>query len=169
MVVLHLQRFRPQEQPDAVLEGVARVCHEFQVAFAAADAGGNGSVYNALLLEKLPRLKALYGVYYSAADQPPRQRQGRLWDWTVGRTPSLGMVFSRIKKGMLLFPRAADCGGCLDEIARETAEYDAERRTIRYTHPNGQADDALHAMNYLTVMAQRWLEGRYASSHRLPR
>ena len=33
-----------------------------------------------------------------------------------------------------------------------------ERRTIRYTHPETQPDDALHAINYASTLARRGLD-----------
>jgi hypothetical protein len=42
----------------------------------------------------------------------------------------------------------ADVGSFLDEFACEVAEYDDQQRTIKYTHPETQQDDALHATNY---------------------
>jgi Phage terminase large subunit (GpA) len=152
-------RFTAQEDPDQVLDAVAQRCREFQVQCIAADGGGNGHVYNRLLRDKLQYRAPLYAILYSASDQEPRQ-DGSLWKWTVNRSASIGAVFSRIKKQLLQFPRAQDCGSFLDEFTCELAEYDNYSRTIRYTHPETQQDDALHATNYAKLTALRW-----ASSH----
>jgi len=128
----------------------------------AADGAGNGSVYNNLLLNMLPNLVGLYAMIYSAADHDPRQYKGRLWNWTIGRTPSLGMVFTRVKKQRICFPRLEDCSSFLDEIWCEVAEYDDHKRTIKYTHPETQLDDTLHALNYAAVLARALLDNNDA-------
>ncbi len=78
--------------------------------------------------------------------------------WTVNRSASIGMLYSLVRKKRLVFPRAADCGWYLDELACELAEYDEERRRIRYTKPENLRDDALHATTYAMVLMHRWLE-----------
>jgi hypothetical protein len=161
-VVVFAERYRAQEDPDAVLAAVVRRCEQFGVGLIAADGAGVGSVYNNLLLAALPRLLGLYAMFYSVADQEPRQYKGRLWNWTVGRTPTIGMVFTRIKKKRILFPRLEDVGPFLAEIWCETAEYDGHQRTIKYTHPETQPDDTLHAVNYAATMGRLILETRYA-------
>ena len=83
--------------------------------------------------------------------RPQANNPGRLWMWTIGRTPSLGMIFTRIKKRRISFPRLSDCSSFLDEIWCEVAEYDDQQRTIRYTHPETQPDDALHGINYAAM------------------
>ena len=143
-----------------MLDAVAQRCRDFEVQRIAADGGGNGHVYDRLLQDKLQNRVPLYAVLYSASDQEPRQ-DGSLWKWTVNRSASIGAVFSRIKKQLLQFPRAQDCGGFLDEFTCELAEYDDYSRTIKYTHPETQQDDALHATNYAQLVALRW-----AFSHR---
>ena len=84
----------------------------------------------------------------------PRQRYGRLWIWTIGRTASRGMVFSRIKKRRIMFPRLEVSRSFLDEIWCDVAEYDDQKRSIKYMHPESQPDDALHAINYAGTRAQ---------------
>lgn len=155
--VLRLERFRSSEDPNYVLTAVASRCSEFRVSFLAADGGGNGHVLNRLLVDQLNRLGSsipLYAILYSAVDQPPRI-DGVLTKWTVGRSPSIGVLFGRIKKKSILFPRASDCGTYLDEFECERADYDEINRTIKYTHPETQQDDALHATNYALLIATR--------------
>jgi hypothetical protein len=156
--VMFLERYHAQEEPDEILKAIARRCTEFRVLCVAADGAGNGSVYNNLFLSMLPRLHGLYAMFYSAADQRPRQYKGRLWNWTIGRTPSIGMVFTRIKKQRIHFPRLEDCSSFLDEIWCETAEYDDHNRTIKYTHPETQPDDTLHAINYAATLGRYMLD-----------
>jgi hypothetical protein len=152
--VVFLERYQAQEEPNTILEAIARRVNQFRVYLAAADGAGNGSVYNGLLLNKAPRLNRLYAMLYSTADQEPQRYRGRLWNWTIGRTPSIGMVFTRIKKQRIRFPRLEDCSSFLDEIWCETAEYDDHKRTIKYTHPETQQDDTLHAINYAATLAR---------------
>jgi hypothetical protein len=63
---------------------------------------------------------------------------------------------------MLLFPRVVDCSGFLDEFACETAEHDDINRVVRFSHPEGQQDDALHATNYVLHVAIRLTAARAA-------
>ena len=71
-------------------------------------------------------------------------------------------MFSRIKKKTLLFPRKADCTTFLDEFACEIAEYDDYTRSVKYTHPSSQPDDALHATNYALLIAMRHFNAQHA-------
>lgn len=159
-VAVFLERYPAQEEPNIILDAIARRCQQFGVRLIAADGRGNGSVYNSLLLERLPQLARLFAMIYAVSDQQPCQYKGRLWHWSIGRTPSLGMIFSRIKKKLIAFPRVADCSSYLDEICCEFAEYENHNRTIKYTHAETQQDDTLHAINYVVTLARRWLDRR---------
>ena len=152
--VCRFEAFGAREDPGAVLEAVAQRCRQFQIPFIAADGGGNGHVYNRLLWERLQAKPALFAILYSIADQDPYQ-DGVLYKWTVNRSATIGAMFSRIKKQRVVFPRVADCGGFLDEFACEMATYDDLNRTIKFTHPATQPDDALHATNYALFLATR--------------
>ena len=59
----------------------------------------------------------------------------------------------------MIFPRVDQCGSFLDEFAVELAEYDESPRTVRYTHPDGMQDDAVHATNYALLVAVEFLPG----------
>lgn len=92
--------------PNRILTEVARRCADFRVRFIAADGGGNGHVLNRLFLDRLGQYGGLYAIMYSAADHEPFP-DGMLTKWTVNRSASIGVLFSRIKKQQILFPRAA--------------------------------------------------------------
>jgi hypothetical protein len=83
------------------------------------------------------------------------EQEGTLWKWTVSRSASIGNVFGRVKKRMLLFPSVRDSGTFLDEFACEVAEYDDYDRSIRYSHPETLPDDCLHATNYALLLGCR--------------
>lgn len=121
--------------------------------------GGNGHVYNRLLRDKLQGRCHLYAILYSASGQAPWQ-DGMLWKWTVGRSPSIGAVFSRVKKQMIIFPNVRESGSFLDELACEVAEYDPDMRSVKFSHPETMPDDALHAVNYLLLLGVRAFQGR---------
>ncbi len=161
--VHHFQRFDAQEDPEAVVDALAKLCRKFRVTAVAADAGGNGTVYNRMLWRKLeaPARGCFYTIQYSTVDQQPEQ-DGVLWKWTVNRSNSIGTLFARIKARQLEFPRAADCGTFLDEFACEIAEYDDVQRSVKYTHPPNQQDDALHATNYALLMGIRAYNAPYS-------
>jgi hypothetical protein len=53
------------------------------------------------------------------------------------------------------FPRIEDSSSYLAEIYCETAEYDEHQRSVKYTHPETQPDDALHAINYAAILGRR--------------
>ena len=153
-VVVRFEQLRAQEDPQAVLNAVAKLCQEFRVIVIGADAGGNGSVYDRLLLDKLGWRTPLYAILYSSTDQEPKQ-EGALHKWTVDRTGSIGSLFTRIKKHMTRFPRVEDCGSFLDQFTCEVAEFDEHNRTVRYVCPENQNDDALHSLNYAQMVALR--------------
>jgi hypothetical protein len=78
----------------------------------------------------------------------------------VGRTPSIGMVFTRIKKKRISFPRLEDCASFLDEVWCEIAVHDNQMRSIKYDHPKTQPDDTLHALNYACILARSSMDTR---------
>jgi hypothetical protein len=153
-VVVRFDRFAAREEPDQILREVGERCRQFGIRFLAADGNGNGNVYNRLLLDRLNGLSGFYAIFYSNSGQEPRQ-DGALWHWTVGRSATIGTVFARVKKRMLLFPRVQDCGSYLDELGCEVAEYNDSARSIKYSHPDSQPDDALHALNYALMSGTR--------------
>lgn len=152
--VCRMERFAASEEPERVLAEVARRCEQFQVKGIAADGGGNGHVFNRLLLERLRRQRGLVAILYSTVEHPPRQ-DGVLVKWTVNRSATIGALFSRVKKQSLLFPQLEDSRNFLSEFACELAEYDDITRTVRYSHPETQQDDMLHATNYALFLAVR--------------
>lgn len=156
--VCRLERFAATEEPDRVLDEVARRCRQFQVRWAGADGGGNGHVYNRLLLDRVGARSGLWAILYSAAEQEPH-RDGVLVKWTVNRSATIGAVFSRIKKRMVRFPKVEQSGTFLDEFACEIAEYDDINRSVKYFHPDTQPDDALHATNYALLIGIREFSG----------
>lgn len=156
--ICRLERFDSHDDPGYVLDQLAQRCQQFQVRVIATDGGGNGNVQNRLLVDRLRGFPNLYAIYYSQTDHEPRQ-DGALWKWTVNRTATIGVLFSRIKRQALSFPCSADCGSFLDEFACEIAEYDDINRTTKYTHPSPQQDDALHATNYALLVATRGYHG----------
>ena len=156
-VVSRMDRFAAQEDAERILAAVAQRCEEFQVRVLAADGAAHGHVYNNLLFARLPRLAGLYAMFYARSDHPPQQHRGRLWHWTIGRSASIGMVFGRVRKKQVFFPRVEDCGSYLDEICAEVAVYDDHNRTVKYSRDAGQCDDSLHALNYVVTMADWWL------------
>ena len=151
--VCRLERFPATEDPDRVLTAVAQRCTQFKVWIVSADGGGNGHVYNRLLLDRL-QAQGMYAILYSASNHEPRS-DGVLTKWTVDRSASIGALFTRVKKRQISFPRVSDCGTFLDEFACEYVEFDDRSRSVRYAHPESQMDDALHATNYALVVAVR--------------
>jgi len=158
--IVRMERFAAREDPNWILAEVARRCQEFNVRFIGADGGGSGHVYNRLLLDKLYNSRRqLFGILYSAAGQAPRP-DGMLWKWTVGRSRSIGAVFSRVKKQMIIFPSVQESGTFLDEFACETFEYDDDMRSGRFVHPETMPDDALHATNYALLVGVHLFQGQ---------
>lgn len=149
--VCHIDHFPARDEPGQILSELADRCVRFQVNLIAADGGGNGHVYNRLLMDKLGCRVPLFAILYSAADHEPYQ-DGVLVKWTVNRSATIGVLFGRVKKQTLLLPRVEEMGSYLDEFACEIAEYDDQQRSIKYTHPETQQDDALHATNYALLL-----------------
>lgn len=159
--VCHFSGFAAREEPDYLLSQIAGICSRFGVRAVGVDGGGAGFHLNRLLANRLGL--QLYAVLYAQSDSAPRQ-DGLLWQWSVHRTASIGLLFARIKLKKISFPRVEDCGSYLDEITCEVAEYDDHHRSIKYVHPATQPDDALHATNYALLMGVRSL-GHTRHSH----
>ncbi len=152
--VLFFEAFHAREDPNRVITEIANRCRSFQVAGIAADGGGNGHVYNRILSAQLQPRFGFYAILYSTVDQEPF-RDGILTKWVVGRSATIGVLFTRVKQKRISFPRQQEVGHFLDEFACEVAVYDDAQRAIRYTHPETQQDDALHATNYALLLATR--------------
>lgn len=152
--ICFMQRLQAREEPSQVLEAVVRIRRQFRATFVAADGGGNGHVYNRLLSAKLRGVADVYSIHYSSTESEPVQ-DGVLWKWTINRSRAIGSVFARIKEKLNLFPRVQDCGAFLDEFTCVVAEYDDYMRNIKFTHPETQYDDALHATTYAQLVAVR--------------
>jgi hypothetical protein len=152
--VWRFERFIATEDPNYVLDMVAALCTRFAVQYIAADGGGNGHVYNRLLLERLNRKAGFYALLYGATDHKPHQ-DGVLTRWTISRSGSISSVFHRVKRLQIHFPTVQESGSFLDDFAAEVAEYNSDMRSVRYTHPETQPDDALHATNYALQVAVR--------------
>ena len=88
-----------------MLDQLSQRCQQFRVRYIAADGGGNGNVQNRLLVDRLGGYRNLYALYYSQSDHEPRQ-DGVLTKWTVNRTATIGVLFTRIKRQSICFPRA---------------------------------------------------------------
>jgi hypothetical protein len=155
--ICHFARFRADEDPKVILNDVTRLCRTFDIRWLAADGGGNGHVYNRLLLQNLALNIGMYAILYLGAGQEPRA-DGALTKWGVDRTATIGTLFSRVKAHKLHFPQVTDCGSFLDEFACEMAEFDDSTRRIRYIHPETMPDDALHATNYALLLGARMFE-----------
>jgi hypothetical protein len=147
-----------QEDPNAVLETLTNYFRQHRVSAVAADGNGNGQTYNRMLFGNLQLPGGFYGFFYSSADQDPA-RDGVLWRWTVSRSASIGSLFARIKRRQIIFPCRGDMEPFIDEFACEIAEYDDQQRAIRYTKPETQRDDAMHATNYAFLLATRGFYG----------
>lgn len=150
--VCHMASFAANEDADYLLNQVVQRCRQFRIRFVGADGGGAGFHLNRLLVSRLGL--PLYAIVYTNSDLPPRQN-GVLWDWSVHRSASIGNLFSRIKLKRISFPRLEDCASFLEEFACEVVVHDDHNRTIKYTHPESQPDDALHSTNYALLMAVR--------------
>jgi Phage terminase large subunit (GpA) len=163
LIVRLMKAFPAQQDPRVVVESVAEWCERFQVRVVAADGGGNGTVYNSLLLDQLPRLPRVFAMQYTMTDHPPKPHRGRLWDWKIGRSPAIGWVISQIKKRQMQFPQLAQCTALLREIYCETAKYDPQQRSVQYVHSESEPDDTLHALTYLGVLSNAWYQAAAAS------
>jgi hypothetical protein len=154
------RRWLPGMDPIVIRNEVASPCNQFGVRFIAADGGGNGSVYNRLLVDGLDRRVPVFGIHYSTVDQEPTA-DGVLRQWTISRTGSISTLLTKIKLRKVRFPRVADCGTFLDEFAGLLAERDDYNRSIKFTHTPGQFDDSVHAANYLHAVALRCVHAHH--------
>jgi hypothetical protein len=158
LVLCRMVALPVQEDARQVVEAVANWCERFQVRGIAADGAGHGTVYNSLLLDRMPRLPRLYAMQYAVTDHAPKPYRGRCLSWIIGRSASIGTVFHRIKQRRIWFPRLEESNPFLREIYCETADYDAQNRSIKYLHPETQPDDTLHAINYLNALVNLWYQ-----------
>jgi hypothetical protein len=156
--IWRMERLQSSEDTDYVLDVIAQRLRDFRIQTIAADGGGAGHHLNRQLLNRLGQ-EWMYAILYGATSHEPR-REGTLVKWMVDRSATIGLVFTRVKHRQIDFPRLAESGVFLDDFACEIAEYDDEMRSIRYTHPESQTDDALHATNYAALAAWKLWQSR---------
>ena len=80
-----------------------------------------------------PRL-GFCAILYSTVDQAPLS-DGILTKWVVGRSPTIGVLFTHIKQKRISFPRQQEVGQFLDEFACEVALYDDANRRDQVLAP----------------------------------
>ena len=81
--IVRFDRYRPAEEPNEVLEAVAKKCLQFHVQCIGVDGGGNGHVYNNLLLNQLGVMQRgavtpIYAIHYGPSDQQVHQQGARM-------------------------------------------------------------------------------------------
>ncbi len=161
--VLRCDRWPPQKNPNHIVQHVSALCVRLGVRWIAADDNGNGSVYNRVLLENLKEqghtLRGFYGMLYAADTETPKPH-GALTRWNIGRTPTIGRMFGRIKLKLLLFPQVSQSGSFLDDFVNVVGEFDDSNRVLRYTKPDDRQDDCVHATNYAELLAMRVWAGQ---------
>lgn len=152
--VCRFERFAATEESLRVVREVAQRCRQFRIRGIAADGRGNGQVLNRLLMDQLKAPSGLFAIIYSTVEHEPHQ-DGCLTKWTVDRSASIGVLYSRIKKQQMVFPRVEQCGSFLEEFAAELSEHDTYTRGVKYTKPDNMQDDVMHATNYALIVALR--------------
>ena len=158
----HWASIRRDQGDEQARREVAAICDCFGVRAVMADACGNGAVQNRLLAGLLgvdngPRIT---GVQYGNTDDQARP-DGILLHRQIHRSKWIGGLIGRIKEKMISFPCEPDSRELLTQIVCEQAEFDDQTRMVRYSHPDGQSDDLLHALVYL-------LAGAVAAHERSP-
>ena len=147
-----------QEDPNRVVQVVADLCERFQVRGVAADGAGNGTVYNSLLLDRLPRLPKLFGMQYAATDHVAKAVPRSIAELdhrpiTLDRRglPPDQAAAHRIS------PADTVCISAARDLLRDGGIRSPEPLRA-YLHPETQMDDTLHALNYLNVLANLWFQ-----------
>lgn len=149
--VCRFDRFSPNEDSQHVVSKVARKCREFRVIAIAADGGGNGHVCNRWLYDKLQTGSPICSIFYGVSEGKPFA-DGVLRKWTVDRSATLGLLFTRIKIKLISFPASMDCGSFLDEFLNEYEDYDKHNRSLQFRNPDDLLDDTVHATNYAQII-----------------
>jgi hypothetical protein len=161
--VLRCDRWPPHEEPNHIVQHLGALCVRLGVRWIAADDNGLGSVYNCIVIENLKAqghaLRGFYGMLYAADTESPKPH-GAVIRWNIGRTPTIGGMFGRIKLKLLLFPQASQSGSFLDDFVNVVGEFDDTNRVLRYTKPDDRQDDCVHATNYAELLAMRVWAGQ---------
>jgi hypothetical protein len=161
--LLRFDRWPPHEEPNHIVQHLTALCVRLGIRWIADDDNGNGSVYNRVLLAQLQQqghaLRGFYGMLYAAHTEDPTPH-GVITRWNIGRTPTIGGMFGRIKLKLLLFPQVSQSGSFLDDFVNVVGEFDDSNRVLRYTKPDDRQDDCVHATNYAELLAMRVWAGQ---------
>jgi len=145
--VLHMEKGPRGEDLNKALARVHKVLQQVPYHNVAADGKGNGSILDRDLLTRSGQfISKLVGVCYGTTTQKPYTYTGSMIIYNVDKARVVSDAFTHIRTNYIMFPEVKGCGAMLDDIWRETAEYDAQARTIRYLCPPGATDDILHAL-----------------------
>ena len=161
--IVHMEKGPRGEDHNRALARVHKVLQQIPYHDVAADGKGNGSILNRDLLTRSGQfISKLVGVCYGTTTQKPYTYAGSMIIYNVDKARVVSDAFTHIRTKYITFPEAKACGAMLDDIWRETAEYDAQARTIRYLCPPGATDDILHALVYALEVSSYYMRRQMA-------
>ncbi len=143
------------ENPDTVLDEIARLAHKYHVKIIATD-WGVGHKENLRLRPKLSGIQVFEIMY----NDSPKVVQ---WDFEtkilkVGKTSSLDLVFHHLRKGLFRFPQAKTMQPYFDDILNVYEAFDIDHRKKTYKRGSKGSDDFLQLLNYFLLLSQKSMQ-----------
>lgn len=142
--------------PDESIREMVEVFTRCNATLVGTDYGV-GHKENGRLRKRLPRGR-VFEFMYSGSSQTPQRRvdDNRPEGWySIGRTETLDVTFSRIAAQQYLFPPWEKSKTFLRDVLNVYSEYDPNWKRRKYEHAGTGPDDFLHLMNYAQLVFAR--------------
>ena len=158
--ILYAKRFvgPKYHDPQTVLNEIAQTVGKFSVKAVGTDYGV-GHKENLRLRPMLAPVLVVEMMYTN-------QRSDAHYDWvsktySMNRTQSLDLVFSRLSKKRYKFPRREIIKPYAEDILNVYMEYDPNYKRVKYEHAGTGPDDFLHLLNYQAVLFEMYYKKRF--------
>lgn len=156
--ILFMKRFQGMQyhNPDTVLNEIAQIADRIKAPVIGSDYG-IGHKENKRLQE-ITKSRVFEFLYVNSGKEYS-------WDdaancYKVGRTATLDLVFTRIKKGLYILPKREQIMPFASDLLNVFAEYDPNFKRVRYEHAGTGPDDALHLYNYVSILIESYYHMR---------
>ena len=158
--ILYTKRFvgPKYHDPQTVLNEIAQTVGRFSVKAVGTDYG-IGHKENLRLrpmLAPVPVVEMMYTNQKSDAHY-----DGISKTYSMNRTQSLDLVFSRLSKKRYKFPRKEIIRSFAEDILNVYMEYDPNYKRVKYEHAGTGPDDFLHLLNYSAVLFEMYYKERF--------
>jgi len=138
--------------PEMQIKDISYQCKKFGVQMIGADCGF-GFVQNSNLRKEFGRERIM--EFYSSHNLGKSIRWDKKADrYTIHRTTMMGRVVNGIKREQFKFPKWEVWRPFAQDLLHVQADFDENKRVMKYTHPENMPDDTFHALMYAMLTSE---------------